>query len=300
MPSASPDMRPSGADNYLKWRRSIDEHLELRRLSWNEYAMFNWLCTKANPRSGTLRTSWPTLAEQTGLTVNHVQKFCSSLKRKRYIGYPAHRGRRAGLVEVAIDKFPLTDGSYTALAARVGGSQAEVPAELLAEPPAEVAADLLVKVPAELSPENAETTGTFPDGRNRKRIEKEKDSLRVRSADTIHPGKFLISKAEALAQMPPALRTTLEIYCFKTGREVLDRGDLECLPYLGEFHTPAVIQKAITAAVGRFEQRGQNPAALSFRYLWACLRHHTTRTPQRTGRQANTIPNYPPGVTRLW
>lgn len=37
--------RPAGADNFLKWRRSIDEHLELRRMTWDEYAMFNWLCT---------------------------------------------------------------------------------------------------------------------------------------------------------------------------------------------------------------------------------------------------------------
>jgi hypothetical protein len=49
--------RPAGADNFLKWRRSIDEHLELRRMTWDEYAMFNWLCTKAHPRTGTLRTS---------------------------------------------------------------------------------------------------------------------------------------------------------------------------------------------------------------------------------------------------
>ena len=30
--------RPAGADNFLKWRRTIDEHLELRRMTWDEYA----------------------------------------------------------------------------------------------------------------------------------------------------------------------------------------------------------------------------------------------------------------------
>ena len=29
--------RPAGADNFLKWRSTIDEHLEAGRLSWHEY-----------------------------------------------------------------------------------------------------------------------------------------------------------------------------------------------------------------------------------------------------------------------
>lgn len=55
--------RPAGVDNYLRWRRTIDEHLELRRITWHEYAMFIWLFTKADPRPGLVRTSWPILAE---------------------------------------------------------------------------------------------------------------------------------------------------------------------------------------------------------------------------------------------
>lgn len=162
-------MRPAGADNYLRWRRSIDEHLELRRLSWDEYAMFNWLCTKADPRTGTLRASWPMLAEQTTLSVNYVGRLCGNLKRKGYIAYPEHRGRRRSLVELAIDKFPLTDGTYTTLAGRRGRTRAEVPAEVLAE------------VPAELEGKKAEISGTSPLRRIRKR--KRYISLRVRSAD---------------------------------------------------------------------------------------------------------------------
>ncbi|MFZ1059132.1 MAG: hypothetical protein WAP47_08060 [Candidatus Rokuibacteriota bacterium] len=162
-------MRPSGADNYLRWRRSIDEHLELRRLTWDEYAMFNWLCTKADPRTGILRTSWPVLAEQTTLSANYVGKLCRGLKRKGYIAYPKHPGRRRGLVEVAIGKFPLPDGTYTSLAAR----RRRTPSEVLAEVPAEV--------PAEVEGQKPATTGTSPRGRIRKR--KRITSLRVRSAD---------------------------------------------------------------------------------------------------------------------
>jgi hypothetical protein len=48
--------RPAGADDFLKWRRSIDEHLELGQLTWDEYAMFSWLCTKAEPHLGMARS----------------------------------------------------------------------------------------------------------------------------------------------------------------------------------------------------------------------------------------------------
>lgn len=121
--------------------------------------MFNWLCTKADPRTGTLRTSWPTLAEQTRLSPNYTGKLCRSLKRKGYIAFAEHRGRRGSLVELAIDKFPRADGTYVTLADAQGRTPAEVPAEL----PAEV----LAEVPAELDHQKSTTTGTSPGGRER-------------------------------------------------------------------------------------------------------------------------------------
>ena len=87
--------RPAGADNYLRWRRTIDEHLELRRISMLEYAMFSWLCTKADPRTGLVRTNWLTLAQQTGLTANHIEKLCRSLRHKGYVGIPSIAARVA-------------------------------------------------------------------------------------------------------------------------------------------------------------------------------------------------------------
>lgn len=52
--------RPAGADNFVKWRRTIDEHLELGRLTWDEYGMFSWLCTKADQRTGRIGPPSPT------------------------------------------------------------------------------------------------------------------------------------------------------------------------------------------------------------------------------------------------
>jgi hypothetical protein len=290
--------RPAGADNYLRWRRTIDEHLELRRISWHEYGMFSWLCTKADPRTGRVRTSWPVLAEQTGLTARHVEKLCRGLRRKGYVAYPTHQGKRRVLVELAINKFPLVDGSYTALGSRGDGNGAEVPAEATAKAPA--------KVPAQVGGQKLSESATSLGGRSRKR-ERNRSSLRVRSADASTEAKPTdpskaeerLGRAEALAAAPRALRETVELYWLKTGREWLTPDDLAALRDLDQAHTPAVIQKAITESVERFEGRGDDPRGLTFRYVWDSLRRFTTRKPRAAMSTEPERPAYPPGLTRL-
>jgi hypothetical protein len=290
-------MRPAGADNYLKWRRSIDEHLELRRLSWDEYGMFNWLCTKADPRTGTLRTSWSILAIQTGLTPNHVGKLCRALREKGYIGCPEHQGSRRRLFEVAIDKFPRADGTYTALGPRRGRSRGEVPAELQAEVQAEVQ--------AELAGEKAGTTRTPPRRRIRER-KRSRNTLRVRSADrstdetkpTGVEAPDRLSREQALAAIPGVLRETVELFWLKTGRDDLAADEVDALRALDQAHTPAVIQKAITRAVERLERQGASPSSLTFQYVWESLRHYTTRKPAAS-LPVPAPPKFPAGLTRL-
>jgi hypothetical protein len=283
----TPRPRPAGADDFVKWRRSIDEHLELGLLTWDEYGMFNWLCTKADPRRGTLRTSWTVLAGQTRLGAKHVEKLCRGLKGKGYIDYPEHRGWRT-LVHVGIDKFPLRDGTYTALPREPGASPAEVPA----------------KVPEELGGQMPEESMGSSAGRVR---ERSRSSLRVRSADTstetgtTDPSKPAerLGRAEALAAAPRALRETVELYWLKTGRDGLTPDDLAALRDLDQAHTPAVIQKAITEGVERFRQRGADPRGLTLRYVWDSLRRFTTRTTRAATLPDPERPAYPPGLTRL-
>ena len=280
--------RPAGADNFVKWRRTIDEHLELGRLTWDEYGMFSWLCTKADQRTGRIRTSWPTLADQTTLSANYVGKLCRSLKGKGYIAFREHRGRRGGLVEVAIDKFPLLDGTYTALEPPRRRGQAEVPAH----------------VPAELVAQRAEE----PEGSLEERTrERKKSSLRVRSADGSDRngqpdppgGSVALGREQAVEAAPRALRKTVELFWLKTGREDLTPEDLAALRDLDRTHTPAVIQKAITESVERFRQRGEDPRALTLRYVWDSLRRFTTRTSHATTSPGPERSAYPPGLTRL-
>ena len=164
-------------------RLAGDEHLELRRINWDEYAMFSWLCTKADPRSGVVRTSWPTISEQTGLTPNHVEKLCRGLRNKGYVAYPTHQGKRRLLVELAINKFPLADGSYTAIGRRRDASGAEVRAEV----PAEVAAE----VPAQLGGQKLEESSISVGGRNRSR---------KRKRSRIHPSGPLCGRGSRFGQ----------------------------------------------------------------------------------------------------
>lgn len=279
--------RPAGADDFVKWRRSIDEHLELGLLTWDEYGMFNWLCTKADPRRGTLRTSWTVLAGQTRLGAKHVEKLCRGLKGKGYIDYPEHRGWRT-LVHVGIDKFPLRDGTYTALPREPGVSPADVP----------------TKVPGELEGQTPEESTTSPGGRVR---ERSRSSLRVRSADASTGSGITdswkpeerLGRAEALAAAPRALRETVELYWLKTGRDGLTPDDLAALRDLDQAHTPAVIQKAITEGVERFRQRGDDPRGLTLRYVWDSLRRFTTRKTRAATLLEPERPAYPPGLTRL-
>ena len=140
--------------------------------------MFTWLCTKADARTGTVRTNWSVLGEQTGLTANHVEKLCRALKRKRYIWYPIHRGARGRLVDVAIHKYPLAQGTYTDLSPRFAAElPAEVPADVTASTRtgARAGADALAEVPAELAGETVEKSRGSPPGRLRQRTEKDKD-----------------------------------------------------------------------------------------------------------------------------
>jgi hypothetical protein len=115
--------RPAGADNFVKLRRSLDEHLLFRRMTWNQFAMFVWLCLRANPANGVVRTSWVQLESETRLSANHAEQICRALQRKRYVWYPRHQGRRGALrvIELTINKYPTTDGRYTDLSDRFAG-----------------------------------------------------------------------------------------------------------------------------------------------------------------------------------
>jgi hypothetical protein len=293
--------RPAGADNYLRWRRTIDEHLELGRLRFEEYGMFSWLCTKADPRTGTLRTRWTVLAEQTGLSRNYVCKLCGTLRKKGYIAFPDHRGRRGTLVELAIDKFPLADGSYTELRRAAGRSQAHLPSQV----PAQLLAELPAPVLASVEAQNAQKSTTSLGGRSRSR-KRSRSSLRVRSADaatdptSTDPSnpEARLDRAEALVAAPRALRETVELYWLKTGRDDLTPDDLSALRELDQAHTPAVIQKAITESVARFTRRGEDPRGVTVRYVWDSLRRFATRKAPAATPPPDR-PAYPPGLTRL-
>ena len=108
-------------------------------------AMFSWLCTKADPRTGRLRTSWPTSASRRGSAANHVEQ---ALPRPQAQGLhrvpPSIAAGGAGWWKSRSTNFrwptALTRRSATLAARSAAEVPAEVPAEVLAEVPAELEA----------------------------------------------------------------------------------------------------------------------------------------------------------------
>ncbi len=266
-------------------RKGIVEHVLSGRLRATGFALYVWLHLRADHTTGTTWTNAARLATELGLHPVTVRRELSVLKRARYIGYTSPTGSQRAY-EITIEKYhEHFEGAPGRLHERLQGGLHEG----LHERPR--------------TPRNSREFGAP------KNKEVRNTSLRVRRADAIPPEKIqreklltenLLSKTEALAQAPRALRETLELYCLKTGRDAIDPADLECLPCLDAAHTPAMIQKAITHAVERFERRGEDPAALTLQYLWESLRHYTTRKPQNAQREAPPNPQYPIGLTRLW
>jgi hypothetical protein len=76
--------------------------------------------------------------------------------------------------------------------------------------------------------------------------------------------------------------------------------ELDALRKLDAAHTPAVIQKAITAAIDRYTRRGQAVSDVTLTYVWESVQRFSTRKPRERDAtsESGTTP-YPPGVTRL-
>jgi len=254
-------------------RKEIVAHVLSGRLQVTGFAIYVWFHLQANHTTGIVPTTAARLAAELRLHSVTIRRELNALKRGGYIRYESATGSQKPY-EITIENYhePF-EGTRGPLHEPLQGWLHE----------------------RSRTPRNPEE---FSPPKNKE--ERITDSLRVRSADATQQDKFLnevrerlLSKAEALDQAPPALRETLEMYCLKTGREAIDPADMEGLASLDAAHTPAVIQKALTRAVERFVRRGKDPAALTLRYLWASLRHYTTRKPP----DAQPTPNSPPGVT---
>jgi hypothetical protein len=332
--------RPRGARNYVRWRRSIDEHVELRRLTFQEFAMFTWLCLKANPGTGVVRASWTTLSAQTGLPRKAVEKLARSLKGKRYVAYAPHGGWRRGLIEIAIDKFPLPGDRDTDLAAGsgpaagpAGGPEVPAPAEKTADPPGSPEATGAADAEAGPSPGETDLFGRAlrpvtergprreprreppgvpvtpetpanprrsPPGRIKKQEREEEQEPRGVRDADAEPLGTALDREAALAATPRALRDTLELFWHRTGRMQLGSEELPWLHALEAAHTPAAIQRAIGVAVARFARRGDDPRGLTWDYIGKSLARFGTRRGPGAPTVALPAPSYPPGLTRIW
>ncbi len=103
--------------NFLIWRKGIIEHVRKGKLNLKEYAVFGWICTLASPFTGSLQTSFHTLADDLNTNSEEIRYICRCLKNEQYIWYPLHQGKRAPII-IEINKYLLPDGKYTELSSR--------------------------------------------------------------------------------------------------------------------------------------------------------------------------------------
>jgi uncharacterized phage protein (TIGR02220 family) len=120
-------MRTQKDDNFLKWRRGITEHVLEGRLTFEEYGLFSWICTMANPYTGILLTNFSQLSYQLRISREKARYLCNNLKRKRYIWFDIKQGQR-NFTKLYIAKFPLPDGTFSVLPNRVSEAPYEVEA----------------------------------------------------------------------------------------------------------------------------------------------------------------------------
>ena len=162
--------RPAGADNFLKWRRSIDEHLELGRLTWDEYGDVQLALHEGRPAHGDgCARAGPSSAEQTRL---EGQARREALPRPEDQGL--HRLPRASRLR---ERWWKSRSTNFRSRRHLHG----------ARPTARRVASA-----AEVGERNSRPTGAsareikhFTAGRSRSR-KRSRSSLRVRSADAVH------------------------------------------------------------------------------------------------------------------
>ncbi len=181
--------------------KGIIEHVLSGRLRATSFALYIWLHLRADHRTGTVWTHAVRLAAELGLHPVTVRRQLSALKRAGYIRYASPTGGRKAH-EITIEKYherfaetrdALHDGLQVGLHDGLQVGLHDALHDGLHERPG--------------TPRNG---GDFSPPKNKE--ERINTPLRVRGADPTHPETLpnevpekLLSKAEGLAQAPPAL-----------------------------------------------------------------------------------------------
>lgn len=104
------------ADGFVPLRRGLIEHLEEGLITVDEWAIFCYLLSKADFKSGIVRTN---AAKIKCLPHERVRKLLNRLRKKGYISYTTHRGGAGGDYNILIHNFDI----------KIDGQQARTPAQ---------------------------------------------------------------------------------------------------------------------------------------------------------------------------
>ena len=105
--------KPSTANNYVKLRRGLLDHLINGNITWDQYAFYTILLIKANSDTGIVMVNYSALAREIKQGVQVVRRFCIALAQVGFILVQVGKAGSPKPVQVIIHKYPCSDGHYT-------------------------------------------------------------------------------------------------------------------------------------------------------------------------------------------
>lgn len=255
------------------WFACVDiDVMRDKELSQSAKFIFAVLCTFAGFDK---RGCWPSnsvMAEAAGVSTSTVIRAYKELEAR-------------GVIARA-DRFK-EEGSQTSSYTRIVGHNAPCYGEGVATTPPPICTDdtppiapmtdrtkpmndIKDSLTGEANLPNSTDTDSIPEKNHTVTVSTNQESLRSNPEEVCSPD-----------DAPDIMKTTAELFLFKTGRQGLTWDDISALRTLSVTHTPARVQKEIDTACDRFRRQGRLLLTLTFTYIAKSLQFQNSRKKKR-------------------
>lgn len=99
-------MKPQTANDFVMTRRGLREHVIKKRMTLDDYGMYNWILQGADPKSGIYYSNSTILSSELSIDRRQAQHSLYKLRERQYIHYDDTRGVR-GPHEIYINLYPV-------------------------------------------------------------------------------------------------------------------------------------------------------------------------------------------------
>ncbi|OGS20954.1 MAG: hypothetical protein A2252_04490 [Elusimicrobia bacterium RIFOXYA2_FULL_39_19] len=98
-------------NNFLRWYRIYSDAVLTGKITFDEYALLNWLMTTTNPYNGELVENYSSIGQKIRKNPDWVRHIMERLKAKGYIHYDIKQGQK-NLSKISTNNYPLSNGTY--------------------------------------------------------------------------------------------------------------------------------------------------------------------------------------------